>query len=231
MIMYENKDFKSKLETRYTLEYIDNQKDMDYVASGYIDKGEPWERYKKRHYDNIDEAMEIYILYLLRSEIYHVKLFEEILIDGETVREAYIEPSSTFAYSLKTSIDKNMYEDTKRANNEAETLEKRLYLMEKWMKEFEPAKKAFDKFVKEVAQTENKLTVYRYYSTLRPVAPGTYPHPQEVKTIVNFDDRTYIDDVDRFAWGYVEYEKELEWSEADAYDLAWSRYTKTEITA
>lgn len=118
MISYQNEN--SGLEIRYSLEYIDNKKDFDYISSGKFSRGEPWERYKKKAYSSLDEAMSYYVLYLFNPQIYDVKLFEEILIDGETVREAYIEPVSTFSWRLKKILN----QDLNRANGKIEDLEK-----------------------------------------------------------------------------------------------------------
>lgn len=62
---------------------------------------------------------------------------------------------------------------------------------------------------------------YRYYSTLRPVAPGTFPKPQgnRVLEIKNFDSRKYVDEIKWEAWGFLEYEKPLSEKEARNYDL------------
>ena len=51
---------------------------------------------------------------------------------------------------------------------------------------------------------------YRYYSTLRPLMVGGIPFPKQpgesITTIVNFEEgRTYCKDIDRPAWGYIEY--------------------------
>ena len=118
MISYQKEN--SGLEIRYSLEYIDNKKDFDYISSGKFNRGEPWERYKKKAYSSLDEAMSYYVLYLFNPQIYDVKLFEEILIDGETVREAYIEPVSTFSWRLKKILN----QDLNRANEKIEDLEK-----------------------------------------------------------------------------------------------------------
>lgn len=118
MITYQKEN--SGLEIRYSLEYIDNKKDFDYISSGKFSRGEPWERYKKKAYSSLDEAMSYYVLYLFNPQIYDVKLFEEILIDGETVREAYIEPVSTFSWRLKKILN----QDLNRANGKIEDLEK-----------------------------------------------------------------------------------------------------------
>ena len=57
-----------------------------------------------------------------------------------------------------------------------------------------------------------------YYSTLRPVSIGTYPKEGMVK-FKNFDKRTYIPDIEREAWGYLEYDRELTRKEMESYDL------------
>ena len=47
----------------------------------------------------------------------------------------------------------------------------------------------------------------RYYSTQRPITPGSYPKSpfKEVLNIVNFDSRTYCEEIGQKAWGYIEY--------------------------
>lgn len=47
----------------------------------------------------------------------------------------------------------------------------------------------------------------RYYSTLRPVGPGTVP--RGFATFRNYDQPKFIEEIGRKAWGYVEYEKPL----------------------
>ena len=61
----------------------------------------------------------------------------------------------------------------------------------------------------------------RYYSTQRPVGPGTFPQPKENKVleIVNFDERTYCKESGRDCWGYIDYEKPLSEKEAVSYEL------------
>lgn len=61
--------------------------------------------------------------------------------------------------------------------------------------------------------------LYRYYSRLRPVSPGTYP-ARGAKEIVNFDSREWVEDVGCRAWGYIEYDRELTPDEIDEYELA-----------
>lgn len=52
---------------------------------------------------------------------------------------------------------------------------------------------------------------YRYYSKRRPVMPGSFPKPENnrVEEIFNFDSKTYTEEIQANAWGYIEYEKPL----------------------
>ena len=61
----------------------------------------------------------------------------------------------------------------------------------------------------------------RYYSTQRPVSPGTFPKPagNRVLDICNYDRRIYCDDIGREAWGYIDYEHPLPPEQAANYEL------------
>ncbi len=61
----------------------------------------------------------------------------------------------------------------------------------------------------------------KYYSTQRPVTPGSFPKPEGNKVLdaVNFDDKTYIEELGREAWGYVEYERPLSEEEMQDWEL------------
>lgn len=52
---------------------------------------------------------------------------------------------------------------------------------------------------------------YKYYSSERPVMPGSFPKPQgnTVLNIENFNDRSYVGKIGREAWGFIEYEKPI----------------------
>lgn len=59
----------------------------------------------------------------------------------------------------------------------------------------------------------------KYYSILRPVMPGTFPGGYKVNEIVNFDRRQYCKEIDRDAWGYIDFDGEIAEKDAEAYDL------------
>ena len=59
----------------------------------------------------------------------------------------------------------------------------------------------------------------RYYSTQRPIGPGTFPRKDGTESIWNFDDRIFCEEIGREAWGYIEYRKPLEPDEIAEYEL------------
>lgn len=62
---------------------------------------------------------------------------------------------------------------------------------------------------------------YKYYSTERPVMPGSFPKPQgnTVLNIENFNDCSYVGKIGREAWGFIEYEKPISPVLLDDYEL------------
>lgn len=61
----------------------------------------------------------------------------------------------------------------------------------------------------------------KYFSTQRPLMPGGFPKPEgnKVLDIHNFDNREYVKEVDRMAWGWIEYERRLSHSDMVNYEL------------
>lgn len=60
----------------------------------------------------------------------------------------------------------------------------------------------------------------RYYSTQRPLGPGTFPKKDGTETVTNFDGgKIYCEEIDREAWGYVEYKEQLTPEEISSYEL------------
>lgn len=59
----------------------------------------------------------------------------------------------------------------------------------------------------------------RYYSTQRPLGPGTYPRKGGTETVTNFDGKIFCEEISREAWGYVEYKEPLTPKEVSDYEL------------
>ena len=61
------------------------------------------------------------------------------------------------------------------------------------------------------------MTEYKYYCIMRPPMPGGIPKGAlEVRT---FRERRYVPEIDRMAWGYVIYTRELCYAEIREYEL------------
>lgn len=59
----------------------------------------------------------------------------------------------------------------------------------------------------------------RYYSTMRPFGPGTFPQKDGRETITNYDEPTYCEEIGREAWGHIDYPEALTEQEAQEYEL------------
>lgn len=70
----------------------------------------------------------------------------------------------------------------------------------------------------------------KYYSTQRPIGPGTYPKPQDnnIIEIKNFDKKEKIEKEDINAYGYIVYEKPLMPAAARTYELTLALADETE---
>lgn len=66
-----------------------------------------------------------------------------------------------------------------------------------------------------------RMKEMRYYSIMRPIAPGTFPHPSgnRILDIENFDSRTYCKEIGRDAWGYIVYKQAISKEDASNYEL------------
>ena len=94
---------------------------------------------------------------------------------------------------------------------------------------YSTAQKRRGRFFAMDAETVNRLVGFnlvnskggismKYYSTQRPVSPGTFPR-QGAGQIVNFDNKQFCEEIGRDAWGYIEYEEPLSAAQLEAYEL------------
>lgn len=101
---------RGKVETRYTVEYIDDEPSWNlFLKAQRTDNDiEPWETYKKRVYDNISEAMSFFVVKYMHEGTYDIQMREEISLDGEVILEQHIEPMPTFAYCLRKVVNDDL---------------------------------------------------------------------------------------------------------------------------
>lgn len=148
MITYQDKDVD--LTTTYSIEYIDNQRDLDYVNLGKFNNGEPWERYKKKVFDDIDSALSVYMIMYVREDILDIKLFEQIKISGETIREQFVEPATTTRWAVRRAVNKEMENTIVRLKEETKITLNALSDYEGFVKKF-GVEKAFKEYQKEIS--------------------------------------------------------------------------------
>lgn len=60
--------------------------------------------------------------------------------------------------------------------------------------------------------------MYKYYSVIRPISVGTVPHCT-IREVVNFDQRQYVEEIMRQAWGYFLTPDEIPKEKLQAYNL------------
>lgn len=59
---------------------------------------------------------------------------------------------------------------------------------------------------------------FRYYCIMRPPMPGGLPHPGLLE-VEAFAERRYVPEIDRMAWGWADYVRELAPAEVSEYEL------------
>jgi hypothetical protein len=111
------------LRVRYRIEYIDNKHDWDMSEKAIqrCSDSEPWELYTVKIYDDPGTALYFYTSYLIRSyppydemnRIYDVKMWMEIYNGDEMIYEQYIEPESTYRYSMTQLLNVEMRKQIK----------------------------------------------------------------------------------------------------------------------
>ena len=118
---------RGKVETRYTVEYIDDEPSWNlFLKAQRTDNDiEPWETYKKRVYDNISEAMSFFVVKYMHEGTYDIQMVEEISLDGEVILEQHIEPIPIFAYTLREVVNDGLLKQREELlkSHEADELE------------------------------------------------------------------------------------------------------------
>lgn len=138
------KDSAVDIETRYTVEFVNNKKDWDYICKGIFNHGEPWERYQSRKYSSLDDAITAYLAHYFSDATYDVRLFEEILLDGNVVREAYLD-SSSLGYYIKNNVSKSMQNNIARLEDGVRKSQELISKYEAFIEKYN-AEKTFKEF-------------------------------------------------------------------------------------
>ena len=129
---------KGDVETRYNVEFIDDQKTWKrFLESQKVGSAiEPWEVFKKKEFDNVSEAITFYMLKYMHDSTYHIAMYEQVFYNGEMILENPIEPENTFAYRMRTTINSDLKKENERLSNDNEVLGKELEMYKEFLKEY-----------------------------------------------------------------------------------------------
>ena len=92
------------LKTLYTIEYITNKRDFERAYDGRHPA--PWELYLKYQTEDLQQAMTVFLAHYASALTYDVKLFEEISVNGELIREQCITDIMNFSRICDDSKNK-----------------------------------------------------------------------------------------------------------------------------
>lgn len=109
-----------EIKTVYRIEYITDPGKWDLICAEKCDA--PWELYTVKTLDDLSTAIATYIDMALRMDVYDVKMFEEILIDGECVQERDIFLPIGFVRNVELSVNSKMRMDSEEIHDENKVL-------------------------------------------------------------------------------------------------------------
>ena len=137
------------IETRYTVEYINDINTWEKFLKATKGHGsfEPWEYFTKKQFDNIADALSLYMTWYVNENCYLIQMMEEIVLNGETILENPIEPASTTKWSMRQGIDKEINNRLRSAENKAKEMEKINDLYKTFIERL-GAKKLFEEYLK-----------------------------------------------------------------------------------
>lgn len=124
------------LRVRYRIEYIDNKYDWDMSNKATLrgSDSEPWEWYTVKIFDDPGTALSVYTSYLIHCHIYDVKMWMEIYNGDEMIYEQYIEPESTYKYTMMQILNTDMRSEMDSKRSEISKLSNAIMRYEKFTK-------------------------------------------------------------------------------------------------
>lgn len=141
-------DGDKKVKTKYTAEFVTDKKNYAYIIGGRYNDGEPWEKYQKKEFDALDNALEFYMRGLVDESFLDIKLFEQIFVDGVCQRESFIEPPNTLRFYLRTTVNKELEKEIRSLREKNERLNATGELMREFVRMYH-VEDRLDAFIKE----------------------------------------------------------------------------------
>ena len=119
MILWEKPGVE--LITRYRVDFVRDPKKWSILNFGCFI--EPDDYYEKRYFTDVGEAYSFYVLMIFDNTCFTVSMFEEIIMNGETVREADIDTCTDFDDTMKRLINSEAQAEIKQLKNRIRDLE------------------------------------------------------------------------------------------------------------
>jgi len=131
MISYINENVDIK--TIYSVEFIPNEFVLKQIEEGKHPA--PWELYKVIKTDNIEKAITSFLNVYVDDNKYDVKIFEQILLNGEVVREQWIQKITGYN-ALVTAESRNIREHSIKMQDNVDMLSKENKKLYAFIKEY-----------------------------------------------------------------------------------------------
>lgn len=170
MVSYQ--DSAVNIETRYTVEFVNNKKDWDYICKGIFNHGEPWDRYQSRKYSSLDDAITFYLVHYFSDATYDVRLFEEILLDGKVVRETYFD-SSSLGHYIRSNINKAMEDEILKLRDGSRDTQELISKYDAFIEKYN-ANKTFKEFCESMGDAMNNKEELNMNSNPKKSGLGKY---------------------------------------------------------
>lgn len=119
----------NKTETKYIVESIRDEKTW-----GKFVKTEDLDLYEKRTYDNIADALTFYLTWFVSDNCYDIKMWQQIIIDGEVFLEEFVEPKGNTINNIRDQIDRDMKQRLHNLERENEEIKKTNETMNNFIK-------------------------------------------------------------------------------------------------
>lgn len=137
---------KAKVDTKYSLEYIDDPKIAD-----ELERTGDSDLFKKKSFDDISKAIVSYMTHYMKEDCIIVHLWETIFVNGEMVLEQIIEPTGDFRYWMRYAVNNDMRSRLHDAERRMEEAEKSNELMSGFIKRMgKQFEEMFNQYVKEI---------------------------------------------------------------------------------
>ena len=138
------------VETKYTIEYIDDEKTWEkFLKSNKINCSyEPWELFTVREYDNIEDAIYFFTVKGTHKDTRLIQLTESVYYNGTLILENPLELPSGLFYGIARNVNKDMQKRLIQISNDYENVSRLVEHYKNFLKKYH-AEEQFKTYLKE----------------------------------------------------------------------------------